>query len=139
MARRNQPVEPEGIEDVEVTQVGPNEQKSIILGQNTSASDTVAATEGSAEREPRPDGPMETRTGAKGLVVKGRTFTAGGPKGDAIKHLLETRPDMARKEIAAIVGCSQSRVAEVARVLGLQRRVMVSVPETSEDEAEQSA
>jgi hypothetical protein len=89
----------------------------------------AAATEEKAPKEPIPDGPRETRTGAKALVVKGRTFTAGGAKGDAIKHLLETRPDMPRKEIAATVGCSQSRVAEVARVLGLEKRTMAAKTE----------
>jgi hypothetical protein len=79
------------------------------------------------KKEPAPDGPLTTRTGAQALSVKGRVFTAGGEKGDAIKTLLETRSDLTRKEIAAMVGCSQSRVAEVARVLGLQKRVMVPV------------
>jgi len=42
-------------------------------------------------------------------------------KGAKIKELLTTKPDMPRKEIAALVGCSQSRVAEVARVLGISK------------------
>ena len=70
-----------------------------------------------------PIGPMQTRTGAAATVIQGpsgkRVFTAGGDKGGKIAELLKTRPDLPRKEIAAMVGCSQSRVAEVARVLGL--------------------
>lgn len=73
------------------------------------------------EKIVREDGPATTTTGANALVVKGRTFTAGGGKGEAIAHLLKTRPDMSNKDIAASVGCSNSRVSEVARVLGLQR------------------
>lgn len=70
-----------------------------------------------------PLGPTQTRTGAAATVIQGpngkRIFTAGGDKGGKIAELLKTRPDLPRKEIAAMVGCSQSRVAEVARVLGL--------------------
>src|SRR5262245_28363987 len=70
-----------------------------------------------------PLGPTQTRTGAAATVIQGprgkRVFTAGGDKGAKIAELLKTKPEMPRKEIAALVGCSQSRVAEVARVLGL--------------------
>jgi hypothetical protein len=117
VARKSHNTDPEGVEDV--------------TEANTEAEATEAAENGEkpvkAPKEPVPDGPLTTRTGAKALSVKGRVFTAGGEKGDAIKTLLETRPDLTRKEIAAMVGCSQSRVAEVARVLGLQKRVMVPV------------
>lgn len=71
----------------------------------------------------RPLGPTTTRTGAAAMVIKSpkgkRVFTAGGDKGAKIAELLKTKPEMPRREIAALVGCSQSRVAEVARVLGL--------------------
>jgi hypothetical protein len=70
-----------------------------------------------------PVGPTKTRTGAEATVIEGpqgkRIFTAGGDKGGKIAELLRSRPDLPRKEIATMVGCSQSRVAEVARVLGL--------------------
>jgi hypothetical protein len=92
---------------------------------------TEAPAEAAAEKPapaPKPDkplGPMTTRTGAEALVIKApkgqRVFTAGGDKGQKIKELLTTKPDMPRKEIAALVGCSQSRVAEVARVLGISK------------------
>lgn len=117
MARKSSNPDPEGVEDVtDVTEAEATEGE---------AAETEKPAK--APKEPVPDGPLTTRTGAKALSVKGRVFTAGGEKGDAIKTLLETRPDLTRKEIAAMVGCSQSRVAEVARVLGLQKRVMVPV------------
>ena len=76
--------------------------------------------------ETREPGPTTTRTGAQALAVETdagvRTFTAGGEKGQRINELLTTRQDLSRKEIAEMVGCSQSRVAEVARVLGLTRK-----------------
>jgi hypothetical protein len=76
--------------------------------------------------EVREPGPTTTRTGAQALAVETeagvRTFTAGGEKGERIKELLTTKPELSRKEIAEIVGSSQSRVAEVARVLGLTRK-----------------
>lgn len=92
----------------------------------------------------KPLGPMTTRTGAEALVIKApkgqRVFTAGGDKGQKIKELLTTKPEMARKEIAALVGCSQSRVAEVARVLGIsQPRAAASNGETATAEAPQPA
>jgi hypothetical protein len=81
-----------------------------------------------AEKQPKPDkplGPMTTRTGAEALVIQApkgqRVFTAGGDKGAKIAELLKTKPEISRKEIAAMVGCSQSRVAEVARVLGISK------------------
>lgn len=78
-----------------------------------------------APKADKPLGPMTTRTGAEALVIKApkgqRVFTAGGDKGQKIKELLTTKPEMPRKEIAALVGCSQSRVAEVARVLGISK------------------
>jgi hypothetical protein len=91
------------------------------------ASPDAAATE-ATPKAPKPDkplGPMTTRTGAEALVIKApkgqRVFTAGGDKGAKIAELLKTKPEMPRKEIAALVGCSQSRVAEVARVLGISK------------------
>jgi len=76
--------------------------------------------------EPREPGPTVTRSGAKGLVIETeggtRTFTAGGDKGSRIaEYLLDDKTDLSRKQIAELVGCSQSRVAEVARVLGLTK------------------
>ncbi len=72
-----------------------------------------------------PLGEGQTRTGAKALTVEAangtkRTFTAGGDKGQAVQALLEAEDNgLTRKEIAEKVGCSPSRVAEVARVLGI--------------------
>lgn len=124
MARRNAPPDPEGVEDVTTTEA------EAPAAEGTEAAEAPAEKEKKV-KEPVPDGPLTTRTGAKALSVKGRVFTAGGEKGDAIKHLLEERKDLTRKEIAAMVGCSQSRVAEVARVLGLQKRVMVPVEQVA--------
>lgn len=109
--------DPEGVEDVSATT--PEAPAAEAPAEE--------AKQEKKPKEPIPDGPLTTRTGAKALAVKNRVFTAGGEKGDAVKTLLETRPDLTRKEIAAMVGCSQSRVAEVARVLGLQKRIMVPV------------
>jgi hypothetical protein len=96
--------------------------------QTEAPAEAAAATEEKAPPAPKPDkplGPMTTRTGAEALVIKApkgqRVFTAGGDKGQKIKELLTTKPEMPRKEIAALVGCSQSRVAEVARVLGISK------------------
>ena len=123
---RNQPKgappDPEGVEDV------TTEAPAAEAAEATTPEQPVEAQKAEKKpKEPIPDGPLTTRTGAKALAVKNRVFTAGGEKGDAVKTLLETRPDLTRKEIAAMVGCSQSRVAEVARVLGLQKRIMVPV------------
>lgn len=124
---RNQPKgstpDPEGVEDVSTTTA---EAAAPAEGTQPTEAQPAQAAE-KKPKEPIPDGPLTTRTGAKALAVKNRIFTAGGEKGDAVKTLLETRPDLTRKEIAAMVGCSQSRVAEVARVLGLQKRIMVPV------------
>jgi hypothetical protein len=84
-------------------------------------------------KEPRPDGAFETRNGSAALVEKGRTFTAGGAKGDAIKQLL-LAGELTRKQIAETVGCSQSRVAEVAKVLGLQTRNVTPTAPAAADE-----
>lgn len=77
-----------------------------------------------APKEPLTPGPTTTRTGAAGLVIETphgtRTFTAGGSKGEAAAELLR-EGKLSRKEIAEKVGCSPSRVAEVARVLGLTK------------------
>jgi len=109
----------------------------------------AAATEEKAPPAPKPDkplGPMTTRTGAEALVIKApkgqRVFTAGGDKGAKIKELLTTKPEMPRKEIAALVGCSQSRVAEVARVLGISKsreEAAASNGETAEAPATETA
>lgn len=108
---------------------------SVTDTTTETAPDAAAATAGGSNgeaAEPKtkrsqlddlPLGPMKTRTGAEATVIQGpqgkRVFTAGGDKGAKIAELLRTRTDLPRKEIAAMVGCSQSRVAEVARVLGL--------------------
>jgi hypothetical protein len=99
----------------------------------TKADEPVAEKPAKTPREKivREDGPATTTTGAPALVVEGRTFTAGGGKGEAIAHLLKTRPDMSNKDIAATVGCSNSRVSEVARVLGLQRKQRKPEPATA--------
>ena len=90
---------------------------------STTPADTAAAT--ATPKPERQPGPITTRTGAQALVInapKGtRVFTAGGDKGAKIAELLTSKPEMSRKEIAALVGSSQSRVAEVARVLGLSK------------------
>lgn len=76
-----------------------------------------------AVREPAKPGPTTTRSGAKALNVETasgvRTFTSGGEKGQRVAELLQGENEYSRKQIAEIVGCSQSRVAEVARVLGI--------------------
>lgn len=126
---RNQPKgstpDPEGVEDVTTTEAPAAEAAGAAEAQPAEKAEKKP-------KEPIPDGPLVTRTGAKALAVKNRVFTAGGEKGDAVKTLLETRPDLTRKEIAAMVGCSQSRVAEVARVLGLQKRIMVPVEQVQQ-------
>lgn len=95
-------------------------------GVDAGGSDTAANGETKPKRNTVDDLPLgntKTRTGAEATVIQGpqgkRVFTAGGDKGAKIAELLRTRTDLPRKEIAAMVGCSQSRVAEVARVLGL--------------------
>jgi len=111
----------------------------------TDAPAEAAATEETkAPAAPKPDkplGPMTTRTGAEALVIKApkgqRVFTAGGDKGQKIKELLTTKPDMPRKEIAALVGCSQSRVAEVARVLGISKSREESAAASNGETAEE--
>lgn len=91
----------------------------------------------------RPLGPTTTRTGAAAMVIKSpkgkRVFTAGGDKGAKIAELLKTKPEMPRREIAALVGCSQSRVAEVARVLGLANPRPASTGEPVPEKAEEAA
>jgi len=91
-------------------------------GSETNGHEEAAAPKRSSVDD-LPLGPTQTRTGAAATVIQGpkgkRVFTAGGDKGAKIAELLKTKPEMPRKEIAALVGCSQSRVAEVARVLGL--------------------
>lgn len=90
--------------------------------ETTASEEKPSRKRGSALDE-MPLGPTKTRTGAEATVIQGpngkRVFTAGGDKGGKIAELLRTRNDLSRKDIAAMVGCSQSRVAEVARVLGL--------------------
>lgn len=97
----------------------------------------AAASQPKPERQP---GPMTTRTGAKALVIEApkgtRVFTAGGDKGGKIAELLQTKPEMSRKDIAALVGCSQSRVAEVARVLGIAQARPKTEAEAAEAPAE---
>jgi hypothetical protein len=106
------------------------------------AADEAEAAEKPAKQPapPKPLGPMTTRTGAPALVIaapKGqRVFTAGGDKGAKIAELLKTKPEMPRKEIAALVGCSQSRVAEVARVLGLSQARPAPAPVEGETQTE---
>jgi hypothetical protein len=94
--------------------------------------DPNAPVQEPAPKAEKPLGPMTTRTGAEALVIaapKGqRVFTAGGDKGAKIAELLKTKPEMPRKEIAALVGCSQSRVAEVARVLGISQARSAAAP-----------
>jgi hypothetical protein len=89
------------------------------------AGDVQSAEQPVTPKPERQPGPMKTRTGAEALVInapKGtRVFTAGGDKGGKIAELLRTKPEMSRKDIAALVGSSQSRVAEVARVLGIAK------------------
>lgn len=133
----------------------PRREKDSTVTDQTDASvdqapdaAEAAAVEGTAETKapkapapPKPLGPMTTRTGAEALVIaapKGqRVFTAGGDKGAKIKELLTTKPEMPRKEIAALVGCSQSRVAEVARVLGISKSREESAAAASEAAAEE--
>ena len=91
----------------------------------------TAVKEPKPKAPPREDGPFDTRNGSKALAVKGRVFTAGGAKGDAIADLLR-KGEMSRKEIAAVVGCSPSRVAEVAKVLGMGT-TRATVAKTSEN------
>jgi len=103
------------------------EKDETVTDTETIEAPASAGGEGEAPA-PKPDrplGPMTTRTGAPALVIKApkgqRVFTAGGDKGNKIAELLQTKPELSRKDIAGIVGCSQSRVAEVARVLGLSK------------------
>lgn len=106
----------------------PRKPAEVTDVPNTVTNEVPAeAAEKSAKvAEAREPGPTTTRTGAQALAVETdagvRTFTAGGEKGQRINELLTTRQDLSRKEIAEMVGCSQSRVAEVARVLGLTRK-----------------
>jgi hypothetical protein len=101
-------------------------RKSAEVIDETTVEDAPEAVKAPKVAETREPGPTTTRTGAQALAVETeagvRTFTAGGEKGERIKELLTTREDLSRKEIAELVGSSQSRVAEVARVLGLTRK-----------------
>lgn len=124
---------PRRTKETEVTDTtSPDAAETAVAGGSDPATPVEeTASNGDAEPKPRrksqledlPIGPMKTRTGAEATVIQGpkgkRVFTAGGDKGGKIAELLRTRPDLPRKDIAAMVGCSQSRVAEVARVLGL--------------------
>ena len=98
--------------------------------EKTDETEETPDADAPANREP---GPTTTRTGAQALTIETdsgtRTFTAGGEKGQHIAELLKSKPDMTRKEIAEVVGCSQSRVAEVARVLGLTKPRSEAKPE----------
>jgi hypothetical protein len=101
------------------------EQPADTAGQAAPPTDGETQSAAPQPKPEKPLGPMTTRTGAPALVIKApqgqRVFTAGGDKGAKIAELLQTKPEMPRKEIAAMVGCSQSRVAEVARVLGISK------------------
>lgn len=112
-------------------------QEAAVASTDTVTAGGSVETNGADEKPKRssvddlPLGNTTTRTGAAATVIQGpkgkRVFTAGGDKGAKIAELLKTKPEMSRKDIAGLVGCSQSRVAEVARVLGLS----VARPQTS--------
>ena len=113
--------------------VAPDASEATAVAGGSNETNGEQKTKRSALDE-MPLGPTKTRTGAEATVIQGpqgkRVFTAGGDKGQKIAELLRTRSDLPRKEIAAMVGCSQSRVAEVARVLGLaSARPTATTPE----------
>jgi hypothetical protein len=119
---------PRRTKEDEMTTIDAATVAQTVPADATQEGSTTPASTEAATATPKPDrqpGPITTRTGAQALVInapKGtRVFTAGGDKGAKIAELLTSKPEMSRKEIAALVGSSQSRVAEVARVLGLSK------------------